>query len=742
MKLKNPKILQLLFTLIIIVFHIQLSAHVLTPEETTWVENHPVIEIGIGESWAPFIYPDENGNHRGFDVDLIERINSLAGINIKLVPGPWKEIVTRAQAHEIDGLASSSTISSRKEFFLFTDPYNVQLYALVSKPGSLDKISSLEELKGKTLAQLDGNLWVDKIARHLDNVEIINTDSELEAFNLVMQNKADAAFITLGMYPEYRKTYMDNIQIVYIFSESQFKLDLVYSIRKDWPELVSIINKALAQIGKKEKNDLYEKWFGISLMEYSPSSQLTEAEQNWIYDHPVIRIAPDPEFPPIEYFDENDQYKGIAADYMEIISENLGLTFDVVKCKTWDEVLQKALDREVDLLPAAAQTPGRGEFMLFSEPHLIFPGVILTQNRNRNLSNTAELNGKKVAIVSGYLWEEFVSRDYPEINIIPVKNITEGLRAVSLGNVDAFIVTLPIALHFIQEEGIQNLTVAGETEYFTRLSILTRKDWPLLNSIISKTLQNIPQAKKDKIYSKWIYLKPPSIFQTMTFWIILLSIITISFAIILTIFLWNKALKKKVRLKTQELQNDIARRKKLETELAASEAKYKEYIDNAPNGIVITDASGKALMVNAAACKMSGYSKSELLKMYIFDVLSPAYKEYGKKQFATVNAIGNASAEVELLTKSGAPRFFILNAVRISDDRILIFANDITDNKRSELELEKYRNNLEDLVAERTRELEDKNKKLEEFNKLFVGREFRIKELKSKLEKMEEEVKK
>ncbi|GAB4328932.1 MAG: hypothetical protein Kow00127_21410 [Bacteroidales bacterium] len=49
--------------------------------------------------------------------------------------------------------------------------------------------------------------------------------------------------------------------------------------------------------------------------------------------------------------------------------------------------------------------------------------------------------------------------------------------------------------------------------------------------------------------------------------------------------------------------------------------------------------------------------------------------------------------------------------------------------KKTEEELAAYRKNLEEMVKERTAELEQKNAELQRFNKLFVGREFRIKEL-------------
>jgi len=66
--------------------------------------------------------------------------------------------------------------------------------------------------------------------------------------------------------------------------------------------------------------------------------------------------------------------------------------------------LHKARNREVDLVPTAAQTPERAEYMLFSEHYLSFPGVIITTESKNNLNSTEKLAGKKVGIVSGYVW--------------------------------------------------------------------------------------------------------------------------------------------------------------------------------------------------------------------------------------------------------------------------------------------------------------------------------------------------
>ena len=59
------------------------------------------------------------------------------------------------------------------------------------------------------------------------------------------------------------------------------------------------------------------------------------------------------------------------------------------------------------------------------------------------------------------------------------------------------------------------------------------------------------------------------------------------------------------------------------------------------------------------------------------------------------------------------------------------------ENKLAKEQIIKHRDHLEELVKKRTSEFEEKNKKLEKFNDLFVDREFRIKELKDKVKKLE-----
>jgi hypothetical protein len=67
----------------------------------------------------------------------------------------------------------------------------------------------------------------------------------------------------------------------------------------------------------------------------------------------------------------------------------------------------------------------------------------------------------------------------------------------------------------------------------------------------------------------------------------------------------------------------------------------------------------------------------------------------------------------------------------------IAMVEDITDRKRAEEELQQLNITLDQRVRSRTEELERKNAELARFNKLFVDREFRIKELKDRVKAIE-----
>ena len=68
---------------------------------------------------------------------------------------------------------------------------------------------------------------------------------------------------------------------------------------------------------------------------------------------------------------------------------------------------------------------------------------------------------------------------------------------------------------------------------------------------------------------------------------------------------------------------DISERAIIEAELRASEERFRTLVDQASDGIFITDAQGRYQDVNPAGCEMLGYTRQDLLGLSIADIVAP-----------------------------------------------------------------------------------------------------------------------
>ena len=136
----------------------------------------------------------------------------------------------------------------------------------------------------------------------------------------------------------------------------------------------------------------------IVLSSTTPSIPLTPEEIHFIENHPVIHLAVDPHFYPYEFFDSDGNYKGITADYLDLISNKTGLKFEFPEGLTWESAYEKAVLGELDGLSCVLKTKSRESYFLFSDPYFDTYRVIFVNNENKTIQDFDDLKGKKVAV--------------------------------------------------------------------------------------------------------------------------------------------------------------------------------------------------------------------------------------------------------------------------------------------------------------------------------------------------------
>lgn len=63
-----------------------------------------------------------------------------------------------------------------------------------------------------------------------------------------------------------------------------------FGVRKDWPELVSIIDKTLAAIPESKKIQIINKWMPPLEKQAVSKPELTEEERAWITERHSVRV--------------------------------------------------------------------------------------------------------------------------------------------------------------------------------------------------------------------------------------------------------------------------------------------------------------------------------------------------------------------------------------------------------------------------------------------------------------------
>lgn len=153
----------------------------------------------------------------------------------------------------------------------------------------------------------------------------------------------------------------------------------------------------------------------------------------------------------------------------------------------------------------------------------------------------------------------------------------------------------------------------------------------------------------------------------------------------------------------KETSNELVRVNKA---LKKSEEKYRNYIESAPDGVFVSDEKGMYIEVNEAVCNITGYSREELLKMSVADILPEwSYKDE-ISQFEKVHGSTNNTPDLLFLHKNGTKGWWNIQAVKISETNVLGFIREITLRKEMEktLKTQKIQREIQNVEINRAKQ--------------------------------------
>ena len=431
--------------------------------------------------------------------------------------------------------------------------------------------------------------------------------------------------------------------------------------------------------------------------------RLTDVEKNWLKAHPIIRLAPDPKFQPIEFFDDKGDYAGMGADYVRLIEKKLGIRFEIVKCPNWEDVISRIKRREVDVLNAVVKTPQRETYLTFPPPYLIIPSVIIVRKKVDRELSLDMLRGMHVVMVSGYGYVDLMHNKYPQIEIELVSDLKTALRKVSFGMADAFVGDLATASSSIESEGITNLKIAGETEPPNISGFAVRSDWPEFSRILEKGIALLTEKERKEIQHKWIHLESESGLTIREFRNVMMGVAVATLLIVFCFLFWTRTLRRAVRLRTEDLQKEVEERKQAEEALKESESHLRTLIRTIPDLVWLKDPKGVYLSCNPRFESFFGGKEKDIVGKTDYDFVDKKLADFFRENDQLAIDKGKPSRNEEEVTFADDGHLEILETIKTpmyrSDGQlagVLGIGRNITERKRSEVE----KSNLEEQLRQ------------------------------------------
>lgn len=236
----------------------------LSVEEALWREKNPKIQVGLTRNWPPVEYVDKQGAFKGINPDIFNLLSQRSNIEFEYVSYPSFSLLYQALLDgEVDVIGSIMATPERSEKLLFTESYWSMPWVIVH-PFELGRQLTIESFKGRTLAISKGQFLVSSIRKEYPSINLRLVDSSEEGFMAVQKGMVDGFIDSIASGSELmKKESLVHLTMSVIDEVDRNGNHL--AINKSQPLLAGILNKAVASITDTQSQQIYEKWFDITI---------------------------------------------------------------------------------------------------------------------------------------------------------------------------------------------------------------------------------------------------------------------------------------------------------------------------------------------------------------------------------------------------------------------------------------------------------------------------------------------
>jgi PAS domain S-box-containing protein len=483
----------------------------LTADERAWLMSHSVIRVSSEPDYAPFDFV-EDGKPVGFSIDYLNMVAKRAGLRLEFVQDNWNNLVKMGKEKKIDLLHTIFYTPDRAPYFLFTEPYKKVVNAIYVKEG-VTGVKSIQDLAGLQVVLPKGDSIAELLPKMVPKgkYEFVTTyESILKSISL---GQKDATVLDMAV----ANYLIRKLTITNIIPAAEADIDAVdrdpqyrFAVRSDWPELHSILQKAMASITRDEITRLETRWFGLVKKSDSRKLSLTSDELAWIKAHSVVHVVAE-DVPPYAFLEHGKPF-GYSIELLKLMGDIAGLELNF-EFNSAAANIEKITTDEAQLTINKIFTAERATYLHFGKQPFQVKQAIFAKTGRTDIQNLKSLKGKRYAGMKGYSVNKMIEKKFPDTKIITSENMFESLRMVSAGKADAAIIEANMGQYLLRKYNISDVHIVGFADFFGTKGIrgsywAAGKKHPQLKSILDKAYDALSSDTRQQLWDRWFQFKP------------------------------------------------------------------------------------------------------------------------------------------------------------------------------------------------------------------------------------------
>ncbi|MGZ7460232.1 transporter substrate-binding domain-containing protein, partial [Pseudomonas sp. Ma2-10] len=566
-----------------------------------WLREKGALRLGVSApDYPPFDITSNGRNYEGMTADYVKLISELLHVHIEIIRFDSRaEVVQALKNGEIDLLGTANCFEDIDPAFRMSVAYADDQPTLVTR--SDVRLPLPENLAGKKIAMLYHYLPPQQVRNFYPDADLQLHSSTLNAIGAVAFGEADV-YLGDAISANYliSRNYLSNVQLAGFASMEGSHF--AFAMLRQHNPLQQIVNAALAAIPLNERLAILRRWGAAEIsIPGQHLLQFTSSEQRWLTEHPRVKVAMVENFLPMTFVDEQGEFRGVSADLLAKVSLRTGIQFDIVRSNSLTQVIALLRQGNAEMLAAITPSAEREQDMRFTRPYLTAPYVLVTRAGAGNARMLEEMANKKLALISGNVLHEFITRRFSQIQIVDVDNAAQAMALVASGKVDGAINSFLSARYMISRQYRDRLQVTSTVgEVPARISFATGRGALELYSILEKALLSISPEEMGELANRW----HSDVVIEDSYWLrnraAILQGFGVAGVLLLMAVIWIAYLRTLIR-----------RRNTAEKALNNQLEFMRVLIDGTPHPIYVRDREARMLVCNTAYLEVFGLKGQE-----------------------------------------------------------------------------------------------------------------------------------